>query len=309
MGGAFVTQMERDLAVLRENTSLLSRRLLRETEKRLPLLEELANLARQESRMEEDLSPLARMRRAAHAMLATDNLRTDGSAITHTLAEAYRAADCAAYIEAYLSLCEMQGEGLAVADLLPVAMPSAARITYVRNAYADEAYEDFTALLPEPTVQYADSFREACSTVAAGEADFCILPYRSSAGLLASFAEMAAHHSLYICALCRVFHADGTDATHFALYGRALLPPEGDGMLLRCSFLCPDTEALSKHICAAAMLGVELQELSAEPYAASEGSLLCKVTAFPQKERLLPWLAYLLVFADGGACHGLYKEI
>lgn len=302
-----MTQREKDLHVLRENISLLDRRLGRESQKRLPLFSELAAVTLQPAG-EEQAPLLTRIRETAQAYLCADTEQEPDAvrAVRQTL----QALDRATYIRTCLAEAKDSAEQLSLSDLLPLTHYRAARIAYVRNPYTDEAYEDFAATLPTPTVRYADSFREACDMVTTAEAEFCILPYRNSSGLLSSFVELAERYSLYICALCRVFHAEGTDVTHFALYGRQLPFPGGeDDTFLRFSLLCESMTALSQHLQAAAVFGVRLEALQAVPYPANEGATLCTATAVLQHDQLLPWLTYLTLFTDGYTCHGLYKEI
>lgn len=308
-----MSQREMDTAVLHENLMLLDRRLIREAEKRIPLLADPAMPGLETS--ENDASGMAdleALRHGAHRFSDSAIWNADEASLPYLSAikGAVNAADRIAYIHAYLAMREQKKRPLRLCDLLPIAESGTCRIAYVRNPYTDEAYETFANALSSPTVYYADSFREACGAVAAREADFCILPYRHTGGHLPSFSELAGRYSLYICALCRVYHADGTDVTTFALYGRELLPQEDDGTVyLRCSFLAADTAAFACHLSAAGMLGAALEDVQAVPYADREGALLCSATVLPKRNILLPWLTYLLAFADGASCQGLYKEI
>lgn len=295
-----MTQQEKDRGTLHENLALLDRRLAREAQKKGALFSELAALTHQPD-VGQEATPAERLRRAAQLAFPLRGAGQEAGAA---------ASDRVAYIHAYLAQCEACGRPLRVSDLLPVQQPPGARIAYVHNPYTDEAYESFSAVLNDPTVRYADSFREACDHVVTDEADFCILPYRNSSDRLASFSDLAAHFSLSVCLLCRVFHADGLDVTHFALYGRHPLPlPQEGEMHLRTSFFCAETAALAAHITAASLMGIPLEEVTAAPYAERKGALTATLTAQPPTPMIIPWLAYLTVFADGCTCHGLYKEI
>lgn len=307
-----MTQREQDLRVLRENVSLLDRRIFRETQKRLPFLAELAALTLDRPEGKEHEPPLSLMRRTVHegALQDKQGVKEGVSAAKRTVQQTLSALDRTVYVNACLSLLKNSKDKPTLSDFFPTVQLETARIAYVKNPYTDEAYESFAATLPTPTVHYADSFREACNEVASKEADFCILPYGNSAGQLTSFSELAERHSLYICALCRVFHADGTDVTHFALYGHRLpMQSDEDGLHLRFSFLCADAGVLAQHLNAAVLMGVPLEETRAIPCVANEGALLCTATAAPPSDQLLPFLVYLSVFAEEASFHGLYKEI
>lgn len=296
-------QQEKDRATLHENLALLDRRLARETQKKRALFSEMAALVWQ-AEEGRHAAPAEQLRHGAQLVFPSHGVGRE-------TASAPSASDRVAYIRAYLAQCEASGQPLCLRDLLPVEQPTDARIAYVHNPYTDEAYEIFAAVLPNPTVRYADSFREACDRVVTDEADFCILPYRNSSDRLSSFSALAAHFSLSVCLLCRVFHADGLDVTHFALYSRHPLPLPQEGELhLRTSFFCADTEALAAHITAAGLMGILLEEVTTAPYTDDRtGAMTVTLTAQPPHQMIIPWLAYLTAFADGCTCHGLYKEI
>lgn len=200
------------------------------------------------------------------------------------------------------------GAGLTPSDFLPITALSGSRIAYVKNAYADEAYEILAETLPSPTAAYADSFRTACEEVVSGDADLCILPYENAGGLLASFAALAERYALVCVATCRVFHADGTDVTHFALYRPCFLPiNEKKACHLRYAFPFTGAGRLAAHIAALDAFDAKIERLICEADAES-GSIRCALTLTLYKNTLTPWLTYLSLFAEGYVVQGLYEE-
>ena len=96
------------------------------------------------------------------------------------------------------------------------------RISYQRNRYTDEAYEQFAALLPEPRASYAHSFRSVCEDVYNGLCEYCILPLENSAeGRLTSFSRLIAEYEMKIAAVCDVRVGEDR-VTRFALLRRTV---------------------------------------------------------------------------------------
>ena len=180
------------------------------------------------------------------------------------------------------------------------------RIAYMRSPHTDEAYEGLAPSLKNPTAHYMDSYRRSAEEVAAGDADFCILPYENMGGPLQSFHTLAEGYSLYCVDSCRVFHADGTDVTHFGLYGRHFLPIGTHGAaVLSYSFPFSGEQELARHLAALSAFGARLSHMQCAPEEERLG-MRARLTVSLQKNKLLPWLTYLAAFTDGYICHGLY---
>ena len=295
-----------------ENLSLQDRRLLRELEKRLPLCTEYAEVyadlfAQSESRdVLAFLAPLA-LRGEQPSFEEVPLAHKTVLQYAHSL---LNATDRMHFLSAFFKACAKRGISLSLTSLFPQKSEKGHRIAYVRNAYTDEAYEMFSAEYEETTLVYADGFREACEAVADGSADFCILPFENSSGLLLPFAEMAARFSLSVVALCRVFHADGTDATRFALLSPSILSEyAGDTPCLRFSFTVSSGRILTAQLAALAAADTTVLSLTSLPDTAGEGALCCTVTLRCDRDSAFILLAYLYTFTDNPKLLGLYKEI
>lgn len=287
------------------------RRLAREWEKRAALLDEWAE---QDARafLLSDLpfsERFARLPSGFPAFSLPSDTPEGARAALLLAAGGGTAALRPAYIRALLARLREGGCNVTPADLLPVGAPENERISYVKSPLADEAYYLFAAGLTAPTVQYADRFRSCCEDVANGTVGYCILPYENTDGVLSSLAALADRYRLCCSALCRVFHADGANVTHFALYSKTIPPPrEGGTYRLRLSLSCPDGREVSSHLLAAAAHGTEVVHLSALPPEEGEGGLLCHLTVRLSYPQLLPYLTDLAVFGNAVVFHGLYKE-
>ncbi len=218
------------------------------------------------------------------------------------------ALDRVSFVQALLERFAILGHPLCAKELLPCEDTPLGRVAYFRNPYTDEAYEIFCEQLPSPTVQYTDSFRLSCEAVYDGSASFCILPIANTEGELSTFTDMADELELVRVALCRIFHADGTDVTHFALYAKAFFFPGDEDRHLRFSVPLQGAQEIACLMSALSLLGTEPITLSGKDSEDGEHTLLslvCRVSA----ESCIPLLTYLTVFADGWRFLGLYRDL
>jgi len=152
------------------------------------------------------------------------------------------------------------------------------RIAYLKNAFADLAYEKFAAILPDAVVSYCDDFSGVCEEVANGRARYGILPLENSAdGRLKAFHTLMRRHDLKIVLVCDVPVGEGI--TQFALLGRRVASLDC-GKHRAASFLevrlsLSRTEAFSQLLSSAAYYGLRLlRSSSAEGEQGTEFDLL-----------------------------------
>ena len=298
-------------ALVSQNLMTVEARISREQEKALAWLAELggldgARLTVREGRAEPILRELfsEKEKPMPHAMHLSEH-RTSLS--LSLLCE--REALLPAYVNALLSACFTGGAELTLSDFLSVTNKETARIAYMKNPYADEAYEAFSPSLSSPTASYTDSYRAACEDVATGGADFCILPYENAGGQIATIEALAERYALCRVQSCRVFHADGTDVTHFALYGKAFLPTDTDATCtLLYRFPYGKEDILARHFVAMSAFSVSATHISAKQSEDEEIPMCARVTAHAPKKTLIPFLTYLTVFVRDSVIYGLYKE-
>lgn len=135
------------------------------------------------------------------------------------------------------------------------------RIAYLKNAFADEAYNKFSRILPGAVVSYCDDFPGVCEEVAHGRARYGILPLENSAdGPLKTFRNLMQKYDLKIVLLCNV--PMGESVTRFALLGRRIVDLDC-GRHRAASFLefriaLPQTAMLAHILRAAAYYGLQL---------------------------------------------------
>ncbi len=131
-----------------------------------------------------------------------------------------------AFVRAYeqVSFCQMladlltrRGMALLEADFLPSEATSPA-VAYVKNPYADEAYDVFAAEMPDLAVRYVSSFDEGVRQLLSGDVGYCLLPLEESGGLRLSTVERLLYrYDLRIGRVTPVFGPDGTADLRYAL--------------------------------------------------------------------------------------------
>ncbi len=171
------------------------------------------------------------------------------------LARADRVALCR-YI--FLRL-QSQGRAPTMADFLP-APALGSRIAYTRNNYSDEAFSAFAYDLPTPTALYTDDYDAACAAVRAGEASYCILPYRDAKGeRVRTGLALLQSYDLMVCAICSV--RDGEDNTLlYALCGTSPMLRSSKKTLLLHLQDFPHSRT-GEFLDAAALLGLKTEEM------------------------------------------------
>jgi hypothetical protein len=112
------------------------------------------------------------------------------------------------------------------ADFLP---PAAAKenFTYVKNLYADEAYDVFAQGFADPRLFYSESLKDAVSAVAEGRAGYCLLPLEEKGGIrLASISQMLYRSDLRIASVTPVYGYGEETGLTYALISRGFcIPP------------------------------------------------------------------------------------
>ncbi|MBQ8859465.1 MAG: hypothetical protein IJ012_06745 [Clostridia bacterium] len=291
------------------NISLLGGRILRQAEKYAAQLCELATAdgGHLSTVKTGDLS--LHLRRAGKALTAilpeADPLPEQRGALMGGM-RGMQSALLPLYVHTLIERCREGGLSLSSALLLPIREANDGRIAYMKSPHTDEAYESFAPSVKSPTAHYMDSYRRSAEEVAAGDADFCILPYENMGGPLQRFHTLAEQYSLCCVESCRVFHADGTDVTHFGLYARHFLPiGEHSAAMLSYSFPFSGEEAPADHLAALSAFGARITHMQCAPEEERLG-MRARLTVYLPKNKLTPWLVYLAAFTDGYACHGLY---
>lgn len=92
------------------------------------------------------------------------------------------------------------------------------KVSFVRGSQSGKAFERFARFIPGVLAEYEEDFKSACEAVAAGEANYAIIPVENSTdGRLHGFYRLIEKYSLSIVLSATVLSDDGEVSTKFAL--------------------------------------------------------------------------------------------
>ncbi len=205
-----------------------------------------------------------------------------------------------------------RGLPLSEADFLP---PISAKevITYVKNFYADEAYDVFSQSLSDPRLFYSDSLRDAVAAVEEGRAGYCLLPLEEKGGVrLAGVSQMLYQSDLRIASVTPVYgYGEETDLTYALVSRGFLIPPvdrEDDRYLeLR---LPKDSASLSELLFAAEAFGARVYRIHSLRLASEGGAQdFYSLVLRAEGKDFSGLLSYLFAFVKGFAPVGIYSNL
>lgn len=159
-----------------------------------------------------------------------------------------------------------------------------ARIVYVPASLADEVYFALAKRRREATVLYADSTRATVEMLAAGRADYAMLPYMSAEGeLLSGVSRLLSLHDFSFAALVSLSRESGKLV--YALLSRTPSP-----------FICTESMNLSFRLTADsfAHLGAMFSAFPVMGYTQSD--------FFPEREEYGRVCGRVTLTGDGDAC-------
>ena len=207
-------------------------------------------------------------------------------------------------VKAYLAmLTAARNGGKDDASKSPEHRDKLCNISYMKNIYADEAFEMFCRLIGNPAALFASDFQTVCEDVYNGRAEFCILPVETSEeGTLTAFRKLIDKYELVVCCVCSV-QGDG-QITKYALLGRSgdsrqMPEPTFDERYIRLTFDSPGTGNLSALFAAANVLGLEYVKSDSMPLTWDDRRYNFCVTFRAERRKIEAFLTYLgLDFPD-----------
>lgn len=185
--------------------------------------------------------------------------------------------------------------------------------TYVKNAYADEAYEVFSSEFSDPRVKYAGTFSEAVKSVLNGEVGYCLLPLAERGGVrLSSVTELLAGNDLKIASVTPVFGFSGDAELRYALVARTFRVPtvaaEDDRYLeIRCSE--EDGDTLATLLCAARVFCASLYRVHTVTRRTPENGFYYTVVFRTEGKSFVGLLTYLTLYTETYIPVGIYKNL
>ena len=212
----------------------------------------------------------------------------------------------------FVSECHRLGVSVSERELLRTCEGEETFI-YMRNQFADEAYDVFSQEFDNPRVRYAQSFSECARAVAEGEVRFCLLPLEERGGTrLPTVSELVLRNDLKINAVSSVFGYDGAANLKYALLSRDFVIPEindGDDAYLEIR-LGSGGDNLSSTLNAASLVGMSVYRVDTV-ITDSEGESESYFTLVLRDggEGFAPMLVFLALFVGDHSTQGYYKNL
>ena len=185
---------------------------------------------------------------------------------------------------------------------------------YVKNRLSDEAYDVFSADLPDATVSYAETLREAAESVADGRKEYAILPLEERGGArLASIAALLYKYDLKIASVTPVFGFDGSADVKYAMVSKSFKIPEiqeDDDRYLEIRLRQDGAISLSSLFLAAEMLGASVYRINTVSFDTEDGQIAHYTVVFKDEGRdFSPLLVFLTMFIGSYTAIGIYKNL
>lgn len=187
------------------------------------------------------------------------------------------------------------------------------RIIYQKNSYTNDAFLQFSTLLPNARAAYAHSFHAACEAVYHQECEYCILPVENSVeGQLNGFFRLIEQYGLNIALSCEVHGNASARSTRFALLRRNPLPimqVDGGEYFFEFSLPMGQKPETSDILTAAQLCGLRLYRIDSIPHVSSESRFLNHYVFYTKGADLHAFLLYLAMEAPHYTPIGLYPHL
>lgn len=221
--------------------------------------------------------------------------------------------DKAIFADLLLRAAAQRSIAIGEVDFIP-AVSAKETIAYVRNAYADEAFEVFSQEFSDPRVRYVTSFKEAVKAVCDGDAGFCLLPLEEQGGgRLPSVETLLFHNDLKIASVTPVYGFEGNAELSYGLISRAprIAPFSSEDDRYLEIRLPTDGELSLADLClAAAMYDYAVYRVNTATHRiAGVATSFYTVVLKTEGRTFLPLLSYLTLFSSDYTPIGLYKNL
>lgn len=185
--------------------------------------------------------------------------------------------------------------------------------TYVKNIFADEAFDVFSQEFDDPRLKYSENFREAVRLVNDGIVTYAILPLEEAGARITSIAELIYRFELKINSVIPVFGIDGTADIKYALVSKHFSVPrkaDGDDRYLEIRLPQDFSFGLGALISAAECFGVSLYRVNTMSYNNGEERVPCLSLVFSgEGADFSTLLVYLTLFLPEYTAVGLYNNL
>jgi len=184
---------------------------------------------------------------------------------------------------------------------------------YVKNSYADEAYDVFSQDFVDPRVRYAKDFKEALSLLSKGEVGYCLLPFEDGGVRIKTVDRLIFSGDFKINAVTCVFGLDGEADMKYCLVSKGFLVKEyskDDDRYLELRAAKDSDDLLSELIFVAESLGSSVYRINSTSFASEEGERPYYSILLREIGRdFCKLLIYLTLFNRDFSILGIYKNL
>ena len=242
-----------------------------------------------------------------------DGAMTENLPVLRTYRILVSALDRAAFSRLYAERLTATVGGIGEADFLPKLTPPET-LAYVKNPYADEAYDVFSVELSDPRVTYAPSFKELARMLSKDEVGYVLLPLEERGGVrLPTVAEIILRDDFKINSVTPVFGLDGGADMKYALVSKsftASATAPGDDSYLEIRIELPSSTLLSELLCVSESLGARLYRVNTVTLDTDDGErTYYSVVLCDDGSGFISLLVYLTLFTPDLIPVGMYKNL
>lgn len=198
-------------------------------------------------------------------------------------------------------------------DFLP-SSSAPETFVYVRNAYADEAYDVFSQDFRDPRVSYARDFKEAVGRVVDGSVTYVLLPLEERGGnRIQTVAQLIFANELKINSVTPVFGFDGNADMKYAIASRHFTVPrrrQSDDRYLEIRLAQDASLTLASLLSVSEYFGHSLYRVSSVGFDTEDGTRqFFSVVLRDDGRDFTDLLVYLTLFTDSYTPVGIYKNL
>ena len=198
-------------------------------------------------------------------------------------------------------------------DFLPSSSASETFV-YVRNAYADEAYDVFSQDFRDPRVTYARDFKDAVGRVVDGSVTYALLPLEERGGnRIQTVAQLIFANELKINSVTPVFGFDGNADMKYAIVSRHFTVPrrrQSDDRYLEIRLAQDASMTLAALLSVGEYFGHSLYRVSSISFDTEDGARqFYSIVLRDDGTDFTHLLVYLTLFTDSYTPVGMYKNL
>ncbi len=245
-------------------------------------------------------------------MIHSDAMRQNADRL-HSYLDAASAVDRTVFCELLIRALAQRGIEIGEGDFLP-SIHAPETFIYVRNAYADEAYDVLSQDFRDPRVTYARDLRDAVGRVVDGSVTYALLPLEERGGnRIQTVSELIFSHELKINSVTPVFGFDGNADMKYAIVSRHFTVPrrrQSDDRYLEIRLAADATVTLASLLSVGEYFGHSLYRVSSVSFDTEDGERqFFSIVLRDDGADFTELLVYLTLFTDSYTPVGIYKNL